>query len=458
MSEPDPVPSDQDAPTDGVDVERARGGAGWRARFGPLGEPTYRRYWSGQAVSHLGDRMTPVALAFAVLHLGGSATDLGLVVAAGTLPLAVLLLVGGVWADRLERRRVMLGCDLARAVVQALLAALLLSGTARLWHVAVLAAAAGAAQAFFEPAAAGMLPQVVSRERLGQGSALVGLSQNASMIVGPLLAGVLVAIANPGVAIAVDAATFVVSALFLLRLRVARHVAAPRVGFVQELAAGWREVTSRRWLLAVLGGFTIYHAISLPALLVLGPVVSQRAYGGPGMWAVTTSAFGVGAVLGAVVALRSRPRRPMVWCALLLVGGSVQPVVAGTGLPVWAVAVLIAVCGACVSVLFVVWETTLAQQVPAASLSRVSSFDYFASSVGMPAGFAVVGLVADHVGTRPTMLVAAAVGAAYAVALACAPSVRGLRPAQTDTGSPQPGQVPLPHLPTDPAGAPLDLA
>ncbi len=431
-------------------------------RWGPLAEPLFRRYWAGQAVSHLGDRMTPVALAFAVLGLTGSATDLGIVVASGTVPLAVLLLVGGVWADRLDRRRVMLGADAVRAVVQAVLATLLLTGNAEVWHLAVLAAAAGAAQAFFEPAATGMVPEVVSPPRLGQANALVALSHNAAMIVGPLLAGALVAVFSPGAAIAVDAASFVVSAGFLLRLRSARSVPAERSTFVRELAGGLREVSSRSWLSAMLVGFTVYHAVVLPALLVLGPVVAQRDYRGATTWAVVTAAFGGGAVVGAAVALRVRPRRPIVWCALLLVGGSLQPLFVGIGLPVVAIAGLLAVSGASISVLFVVWDTTLAQQVPSTALSRVSSFDYFASTVGMPAGFALIGPLSARFGLTRTMVVCSAIGVAWALVTALLPSVRRLRSA---AGGGPGDDVrltgvahPTPHPPTDPSPAPSALA
>ncbi|KQX63777.1 hypothetical protein ASD06_11525 [Angustibacter sp. Root456] len=389
----------------------------------------FRRYFAGQAVSHLGDRMTPVALAFAVLRLTGSATDLGVVVAAGTVPLAVLLLVGGVWADRLDRRVVMLTTDAVRAVVQGLLAVLLLTGTARVWHLAVLAAAAGAAQAFFEPAATGMVPQVVSGARLTQANALVGLSQNAAMIVGPLVAGAIVATTSPGAAIAADAVTFVVSAAFLWRLGSVAAEPAARTTFVAELAGGLREVASRPWLAAMVGGFTVYHAVVLPAVLVLGPVTAERRYSGAATWAVVSASFGIGAVLSAVVALRVRPRRPIVWCALLLVGGSLQPVFVGVALPVAAIAVLIAVSGASVSVLFVIWDTTLARQVPRTALSRVSSFDYFGSTVGMPVGFALVGPASELWGVAPTMVGASLIGVSWAVMTAALPSVRSLRDA-----------------------------
>jgi MFS family permease len=433
-----------------------------RGRLGPLSEPVFRRYFAGQAVSHLGDRMTPVALAFAVLQLTGSATDLGIVVASATVPLAVLLLVGGVWADRLERRLVMLVTDAARALVQGLLAVLLITGTARVWHLAVLAAAAGAAQAFFEPAATGMVPQVVSSARLSQANALVGLSQNVAMIAGPLLAGAMVATTTPGAALAVDGGTFVVSAGFLLRLGTIAPVVAERTTFVRELVGGYREVSSRPWLAAMVVGFTVYHAVVLPAVLVLGPVTAQRRYDGAATWAVVSAAFGIGAVLSAGVALRLRPRHPIVWCALLLIGGSLQPVFVGVGLPVAAIAVLIAVSGACVSLLFVVWDTTLARQVPATSLSRVSSFDYFGSTVGMPVGFALVGPAAQRWGLTATMVTAACIGVAWALVTAALPSVRALRDdgeaAAGPSGAATPSGHHTPHPPTDPSPAPSPLA
>jgi MFS family permease len=435
--------------------------ARWRDRLGPLSEPVFRRYWSGQAVSHFGDRIAPVALAFAVLDISGSATDLGLVVASGTLPLAVLLLVGGVWADRLDRRRVMLGADAVRAVVQSVLAVLLISGTARIWQLAVLAALSGAAQAFFEPAGTGMIPHVVSPGRLAQANALVGLSHNAAMIVAPLVAGALVAAASPGAAIAVDAATFVVSAAFLWRLRPQPSQPAERTTFVRELAGGFREVTSRSWLGAMIIGFTVYHAVVLPALLVLGPVVADRRYDGATTWAVITSAFGVGAVLGALGALRARPRRPIVWCSVLLVGGSAQPLIVGTGLTLWAMAALIAVSGASISVLFVLWDTALAREIPPQALSRVSSFDFFGSVVGMPLGFAVVGPISSRFGLTTTMVAASAIGIGCALVTALLPSVRGLRQdptaATTRTGEPVPDHHAA-HPPTDPSPAPTALA
>ena len=392
-----------------------------------LAELQFRRLWIGQAASCLGDRIAPIALAFAVLHWHGSASDLGVVIAAQTVPLAGFLLVGGVWADRLDRRRVMLTCDLVRALTQFVMAALILSGEPALWQLAGCAAVLGTAEAFFRPAATGLVPQVVSAQLLAKANALLGLSLNASMIAGPLIAGALIAASNPGSAIAIDAATFLISAGFLFRVRPSpgSRSAAQR-SFRSELAAGLREVTSRRWLAATVTAFTVYQCVVLPGVTVLGPVVAGRRYGGATGWAWTTAAFGAGAVIGSIVALRAHPSKPLVVVSVLLIGGSLQPLVIGVGLPLPIVAVLLAGAGACVAILFAVWDTTLAKQIAPHTLSRVSAFDHFGSVIGMPIGFAVIGPIAEHFGTTPTMIAVSIVGALFAVYTAALPDVRQL--------------------------------
>jgi len=410
------------------------------SRWGALAEPQFRLLWIGQAVSTLGDRITPIAMAFAVLALHGSATDVGIVIAAGTIPLAGLLLVGGVWADRLDRRRVMLTSDLVRATTQAVTAGLLVTGHATVWNLAALAALYGAAEAFFRPAATGLLPQVISAARLAQGNALVSLSLNAAMIVGPLIAGALIAASSPGTAIAIDSVSFLVSAAFLARIRPTPIVRGARHAFVHELKQGLREVTSRRWLTSLVLGFTVYQCVVLPGVSVLGPVTAAESYHGAVSWAWMTAGFGTGAVVGSIIALRARPGRPLVLCAILLAVGSLQPLVIAVGLPVAVVAALLAVGGASIAVLFAVWDTTLAQEIEPSALSRVSSFDYFGSTVGMPVGFLVIGPLAQHFGATPVMIVVSVIGVTWALGTAALPDVRGMR----RRGSLESGPTPLP--------------
>src|SRR5450756_1549210 len=228
-------------------------------RLGLLRIRAFRNVFLAQSISVFGDGITPVALTFAVLGLTGSATDLGLVLAAQSLPLAALALVGGVWADRLPRAALMVASDLVRAAVQIAGATLLLAGVAQVWQLAILAAVHGAAEAFFRPAAGAIMPQLVPAERLQQANALMGLSDNFGWMVGPAVAGTLVA---------------VISAAFLAALRVpaiARSEAAK--SFVVELRDGWHEVKSRTWLWVMLlrGCLVLCRHRAVPGARAPGP-------------------------------------------------------------------------------------------------------------------------------------------------------------------------------------------
>ena len=221
-------------------------------RLGPLVEPNFRRLWIGQTTSAVGDALSGVALVFAVLGISDSAADLGFVMAAFMVPRVLFLLVGGVWADRVPRRLLMVGSDVVRAVVQAGLAVAILTGSGELWVFIVGALLSGAASAFFGPAIIGLIPQTISPSRLQSGNALLNLSQSTAHMAGPIVAGILVAVAGAGWIFAIDAASFAISAVFLLRLVIP---AAPRPstsrswatwpmgGERSSVAAGW----SARW-------------------------------------------------------------------------------------------------------------------------------------------------------------------------------------------------------------------
>jgi MFS family permease len=201
----------------------------FRQRFAVLGEPNFRRLYFARTISLVGDGIAPVAIAFAVLDLTGSVTDLGIVLAAHSLVVTALILVGGVYADRLSPRVSMLGSDLVRALVVGLIAVLLLLGHAEIWQLAILYAIEGAATAFFNPASIAIVPQVVSEPRLQEANALLSLSWSVGKVIGPALAGVLLALGDPGWALAADALTFALSAAFLLGLRApGLAVAGPR--------------------------------------------------------------------------------------------------------------------------------------------------------------------------------------------------------------------------------------
>jgi MFS family permease len=387
--------------------------------LGPLREREFRNLYAGQAVSVVGDGLLPVALAFAVLQsLGEGAGELGIVLAANAASLAVFVLVGGVWADRLPRRTVMLAADSIRLVVQGLIAALLIAGGLSVLLLAALQVVYGAAEAFFRPAATGLMPETVARERLQSANALMGLTTNAGTVVGPALGGLLVVAVGPGGAFVFDAATFLVSALFLLRLNAGRRPASGvRRAFLRELAEGFREVRARRWLWVTIVVASAWLFLAYAPLYALGPVVAEDDLGGAGAWATILAAYGLGGVAGGLVALRWRPRRPLY---------TPVPALLAVGAPLWSITVASALAGGSFGVFGVLWDTAMQTRVPPAALSRVSSFDWMGSLALLPAGFALAGPLAEVVGVDAVLWVGAGSAFVLALAMAADPAIRRL--------------------------------
>jgi MFS family permease len=397
--------------------------------IGPLREPQFRRYFAGQATSYIGDGLLPVAISFAVLDLTGSASDLGFVLAVRMVPVVLFLLVGGVWADRLPRQLVMIASDLVRGGAQAMLAVLLLTETAELWHLLVLQAVYGAGEAFWRPASTALLPSIVSGGRLQDANALMAVTVNGAYTVGPAVAGVLVATVGSGAAIAIDAATFGVSTVALLTLRVpALQRPAEPTTFLADLREGWREFVSRTWLWVVVAHAALFLLFVTTPFMVLGPVVADRELGGADDWGFIAAAIGVGVIVGSAAASRLRPARPLAvgvfWFGL---GCAVFAV--GLGLPASTTVVAVAgfFCGITEGLIEVIWITTLQQRVTPTALARVSSYDTMGSFVLMPVGFALAGPAADAFGVGSVLFFAAGFAVAASVFVAFLPSVRGLR-------------------------------
>jgi MFS family permease len=392
-------------------------------RLPVLSHRDFRLLFSGQAVSVLGDALFPIALAFAVLDgLDGSPAQLGFVLAAQVVPMTLFVLVAGVWADRVSRRRMMLVSDVGRCAVQAVVAALLLSETAELWHLIVLVAIYGSFEAFFRPASGGLVPRLVPADELQQANSLIGLAMNAGHVLGPAAAGVLIVALSPGAAVAIDAATFVVSAAFLLALREPPRDPHPpdhAPDFLAELKGGVREVRTRRWMLAFMPAFSVYHFVALPCVLALGAVLADRELDGAGSWAIIVSCFGAGTIAGSVIGLRWKPRHPMQAASLAFVAASCQPAIIALAGSTLAIAAFEAGAGVAVAIGFAQWETTLGRLIPASALSRVTSLDWFTTVGLMPLGFAIAGPLAEAIGLHETMVGASVIAVAmFAVALA----------------------------------------
>jgi MFS family permease len=398
------------------------------ARTAVLRGREFRLLFAGQSVSAIGDRLVMVAMPFAVLSIPhATLTDVGLVLGASALSLALLVLLGGVWGDRLPRQKTMLASDAVRGLAQAVTAALLLTHHAHVWHLIVLQLLYGGAEAFFRPAALGLIPQVVEPGEVQAANALMSLSANIGLVAGPAAAGILVAATGAGTTLAVDAGTFAVSAAALAVMRPRPLVRTQeRSGFLTELRGGWREVRSRTWVWSLIALFASYHFLVLPALFVLGPAVSNSDRGGAAAWGIISTGFGVGAVLGGVVALHWRPRRPALVIAGALCLGALQSSIVVSPLSTPVVTLLETAAGVGVIVCFTLWETALQERIPAQSQSRVSSFDYLGTLCLMPLGYLVIGPLTGALGTRPTAALASAITLLTAALVASGREVRRL--------------------------------
>jgi MFS family permease len=390
-------------------------------------ERQFRLLFLGQALSVVGDRMTQVVLPFAVLSVGGSVTDVGLVAAAGFVPFIFLGLIGGVLADRVERRRILIASDLVRLASQATAGVLLVTGAAEVWHLAALAAIFGAADSFFSPAFTGLLPLTIAEpHHLQPANALRGMSFSTGSIVGPALGGVLVAAIGEGGALLVDAATFGVSVMCLLPLRPRVVERGDPEPFASDLRGGWREVRARTWVWAFLFGMIVYHVIVLPSIYVLGPVLMRDELDGATSWAVIVTAFGLGSIVADLLLLRWRPRFALRAAAAGLAIASCQAVIIGSGFPILAIAAVEFFSAIGVSAFFTLWETSLQEHIPERSISRVSSYDYVASAGMMPLGAIVAGPVSEALGIHQTLAGMSIIGALSALALLSVPSIRNL--------------------------------
>jgi MFS family permease len=362
-----------------------------------------RRYVLGSSVSAFGNQMAAVALPVALVWHGASAASLGLVLGAAILPKTVFLLAGGVISDRLDRRGMLILGDLLMAATQVATALLLWhSGTRYLHLLVILQILYGCANALAVPALIGVLPQLVPLEGLQRANAVLRTAMNTASVLGPPAAAGFAAVLRPEWALLANAGTFVVSAGAVSGLPKLSS-SSGRASLRRELVAGWSVFRRTTWVWLMVGSFAIYQATVLPVIFVIGPLVTQDAVGASG-WAAVLTARSVGAILGGVLLLRWRPRRPVALaCALLLLD---LPFLLGLSVGLGVVALVLASVAATVGLLAAdtLWESALQENVDPAFLSRISSYDWMGSVFFAPLGYLAVGAVAAAAGTSATIV------------------------------------------------------
>jgi MFS family permease len=407
----------------------------------------FRRLFLGQSASGIGDQVVIVALALYITQRTGSATDLGLVLAAQSLALVTLLVFGGVWADRRGgsgRHRVMIAADLVRAALHLILAALILAGGATVAEMVVIEALFGAARAFFQPAYTGLIPQTIAEDLIQDAQALTATVEPMSALVGPALGAGLVLGVGAGPAFALDAATFALSAALLARVRPRRRgsPAAPSSGrALDDLRAGWREVSSRPWVWVTVAAFAGAVLCGYATWYALAPLICRHVYGSSAVFGVLESLTGGGAVLGAVVAIRWRPVHPLRTGLAMILMWPASSLVFALGAPLPLVAGAVFAAGFSFAGFGIAWETALARHVPPHALSRVSAYDWMGSLALLPLGFALAGPLAGAVGPRVVLAAGSAVTFVLLGAALLPRSTRMLRDQPEPEPEPEPDRA-----------------
>jgi len=413
-----------------------------RDRRGPLAHGTFRWLLAARTTGVLGNAVAPIALAFAVLDLTGSAADLGLVVAARSIANVAVLLFGGVIADRLRRDVVLVGTSLAAAGTQAVVATLVITGSATIPLLVVLSVLNGAVAAVSLPAAAALVPETVPDALLRPANALLRLGLNGGSVVGASAGAGIVAVVGPGWGLVIDAAGFALAGVLYSRLRLPVRPGTPSTAaadagagtgtgtgsgpsVLADLREGWQEFTRRSWVWIVVAQFAVLNAAFVGATTVLGPVVADGSFG-RAAWGLVVAAQTVGLGLGAVVALRWRPRHGLAVGVGLMAVTAVPVATLGLAPVVPALVVAFLLGGVALEIFAISWDQSLQSHVPRASLARVYSYDMVGSFVAVPLGEVFAGPAAHHFGTRPTLLVCAAIIVTATLAAVATPGVRRL--------------------------------
>lgn len=413
----------------------------WAVALAPLRNRNFAWYFASRFVNTLGSMMASIALAFAVLDITDSPVALGQVLAARTIPMIALLLYGGVIADRLPRTLVLQVSNIGSAVSQGAIAALVLSGHAEIWMLVVLSVVQGAVSGVAFPAMASVLPQLVPREQLQPANALVSLTRNGMMVLGPTIGALLVVSVGSGWALAVDAATWLLSALLLLPVTLPpKEPGAAPADTLRELREGWTFFWATPWLWQVVVGFGVLNLIHSGAWFTLGPAIADDTIGRQG-WGFVLSAEAAGLLLTTVVLLRVRLERPLLLGMLGVMMMAPPMLLLGVSPHLLGLVVAAFLAGVGTEVFGMGWNLAMQENIDDSMLSRAYSYDALGSFVALPVGQLAFGPLAAAFGFEEVLVVASVAYVAICALVLCSRAVRTLP------------RAPQPEESVSPAGA-----
>jgi predicted MFS family arabinose efflux permease len=366
----------------------------------------FARLFSAYLISYSGTAMAPIAMAFGVLELTGSTRDSAFVIAAPVVAQICLILIGGAIADRTSRQRMLVLADTLAMCSQLTIAYLFLSGIATVPLLVGFMLVNGVATALGTPATMGFITQMVDHADLQAANGLLGVARNSAMVLGAAIAGILVATVGAGVTLAIDGLSFGLSALLIASLKPRAQVEPEKASLLEDLRLGWHEFISRRWLWTIVLQFSIVVAALEAVFGLIGPAVTRSQMGGAIDWGIISAGFGLGTLVGGLVAININPKRPMLFATCCVFFFCGVPLTLSVPMSVWIITAVSFVEGVSGQIFAVLWYTTLQKLVAPDMLSRVSAYDHLGSVVLAPLGIVAGGFLYEAVGAKETLLIA----------------------------------------------------
>lgn len=379
-------------------------------------------------ISNVGNGVSPIALAYGVLNLpGATGRDLSIVMAARFVPLLAFMLFGGVIADRFQRNRLVGGSDMLGSFLAATSAISLIAGFSSTWLLALMGGLFGILNAIWWPAMSGVLPEILPKEKLQEGNAVIGLMTNIGYIIGTLAGGILVSTVGAGWGLLVDATSFFIAGVIVWNLPLIGKIKEKSPGIFHDLVVGWREFISRSWVITMVISFALINMAFESMLSVLGPLNFSNPVSGPRQWSYNLAGLTVGMLLGGIWALKIKIGRPLFLAMFLIAISAIWDfaLALNFSLPVSVAASIFS--GVSVEIFMVTWNTSLQSHVPEESYSRVSSYDTLGSYGIAPLGIVAAGPLAMHFGVARILFATGAITFIAATVSLLVPSVRNLR-------------------------------
>jgi len=379
-------------------------------------------------ISNVGNGVSPIALAYGVLNLPhATGRDLSIVMAARFVPLIAFMLFGGVIADRFQRNRLVGGSDMLGSFLAATSAISLIAGFSSTWLLALMGALFGILNAIWWPAMSGVLPEILPKEKLQEGNAVIGLMTNIGYIIGTLAGGILVSTVGAGWGLLVDATSFFIAGVIVWNLPLIGKIKEKSPGIFHDLVIGWREFISRTWVIAMVISFALINMAFESMLSVLGPLNFSDPVSGPRQWSYNLAGLSVGMLMGGIWALKIKIGRPLLLAMVLVAISAIWDfaLAFNFSLPVSVLASVFS--GISVEIFLVTWNTSLQSHIPEESYSRVSSYDTLGSYGIAPLGIVAAGPLAMHFGVDRILFATGAITLIASIASLLVPSVRNLR-------------------------------